>query len=76
MRKFKIGQNFDTTTCRKIINPCNKFLNPCNAKKIFPEYSFHINFRKSQEISTKLNDSIKSYNKKTKRRGGGGESPP
>ena len=74
MRKFKIGQNFDTTTCRKIINPCNKSLNPCNTKKIFPEYSFHINFRKSQEISTKLNDSVKSYNKKTNR--GGQISPP
>ena len=37
----------------------------------FPEYSFHINFTKKQEISAKLNDSVKSYNKKTKREGAG-----
>ena len=34
---------------------------------MMPEYSFHINFRRSQEISAKLNDSVKSYNKKTNR---------
>ena len=67
MRKFKIGQNFDPTTRRKI-GPRTK--NPCNTKNFFPEYSFHINFRKSQEISAKLNDSVKSYNKKANREGG------
>ena len=64
--KSGIGQNFDLTTCRKIgpgtINSCNT--------KIFSGRFIHINFRKSQEISAKLNDSVKSYNKKTI------ESPP
>ena len=36
LRKFKIGQNFDPTTCRKI-GP--RTINPCNTKKFFPEYS-------------------------------------
>ena len=40
-------------------------INCCNTKKYFPEYSFHVNFRKSQETSAKLNDSVKTYNKKT-----------
>ena len=33
-------------------------INPRNTKKIFPEYSYHINFKKSQEISAKSNDSV------------------
>ena len=67
MSQFKIGQNFDPITCRKI-GPM--IINPCNTKKIFPEYSFHINFRKIQEKSSKLNDSVKSYNKKMNREEG------
>ena len=66
LRKFKIAQNFDPTTCRKI-GP--RTINPLQYQKNFPKYSFHINFRKSQEISAKLNDSVKSYNKKTNRGG-------
>ena len=61
LRKFKIGQNFDPTTCRKI-GP--RTTNPCNTKKVFLEYSFHIIFQGSQEISAKLNDSIR-YSKKS-----------
>ena len=34
-------------------------------KYIFPQYLFHMNFRKSEEISAKLNDSVKNYNKNT-----------
>ena len=61
LRKFKIGQNFDPTTCQKIgIGP--RTINP---RKFFPEYSFHTNFRKSQGISAILNNSVRSYNKKT-----------
>ena len=58
LRKFKIKQNFEPTTCRKI-SP--RTINPSNTKNVSPEYSFHINFRKSQEISAKLNVSVKSY---------------
>ena len=69
LRKFKMGQIFYATTCWKI-DPST--INPCKTKMFFPEYSFHINFTKKQEISAKLNDSVKSYNKKTKREGAGG----
>ena len=56
LRKFKIGHNFDPTTCQKI-GP--RTTSPCNTKIFFLEYSFHINFQESQEISAKLNDSIR-----------------
>ena len=56
-----MGQNFHPTTCQKV---SLRTINPFNTKNFFPEYSFHINFKKSQEISAKLNDSVKSYNKK------------
>ena len=72
MRKFKIAQNFDPATCQKI---APRAISPCNTKKCFLEHSFHVNFRKGQEISSKLNDSVKSYNKKTNR-GVGNLSPP
>ena len=56
------------TTCRKL---GSRTTNPCNTKNLFPEHSSHINFRKSHEISAKLNDLVKSYHKKTNRRGVG-----
>ena len=42
----------------------------------FPEPLFHINFRRSEEISAKLNDSVKSYNKNTNKREEGVNSLP
>lgn len=72
LRAFKIVPNFNPTTCRQIW-PIT--INPCNTKSFSPEYQFHINFRKSQEISAKLNDTVKSYNKKTSTRGEWAESP-
>ena len=59
------------TTCRKL---GSRTTNPCNTKNLFPEHSSHINFRKSHEISAKLNDLVKSYHKKTNRRGGRAEA--
>ena len=56
------NQNFDPTICRKIC-PRTRKTSACKTKNLFPEYSFHINFRKSLEISGKLNDSVQSYNK-------------
>ena len=58
------------TTCRKL---GSRTINPCNSKNLFLEHSFHINCRKSHEISAKLNDLVKSYYKKSNR-GDGAEA--
>ena len=52
------------TTCRKI-GP--RTINPLNTKSFFSGISFYIHFSKSQEISAKLNDSVKNYNRNTNR---------
>ena len=58
------------TACRKL---GSRTISPCNSKNLFLEHSFHINFRKSHEISAKLNDLVKSYYKKSNR-GDGAEA--